>query len=100
MSANMHETPTRDPRFALPDLTAAELGALMKLTERQVKDRVASGKFVCHWNGDHRGMRFTPEDVEHNRGVGASSPSERTARTSADSKALKGVARLRKAGVS
>lgn len=68
--------PRHVPSRNLPDLTAAELGQLMKLTERQVKDRVAKGRFICHWRGgtekNPRGMFFTPEDVEHNRNTGAS----------------------------
>jgi hypothetical protein len=87
-----------DTRFDLPDLTAAQLGKLMGLTERAVKNRVTKKQFICTWNGgtpEHpRGMVFTPEDVEYNRRVRAS----QTAPTAGLSEAQirKGVARLRR----
>jgi hypothetical protein len=85
-----------------PDLTAAELGLLMKLTERQVKNRVAKKVFICHWRGgteQHpRGMRFTPGDVKHNRSIGASrTQGAATAPVLSAAKIQKGVARLRRA---
>lgn len=84
------------------DLTAAELGTLMGLTERQVKDRVAKKVFICHWRGgtpqNPRSMRFTPEDVAHNRSVGASRTLKSLATTTrSDAQIRKGVARLRRA---
>lgn len=85
-----------DPRFNEPDLTAEQLGELMGLTVRQVKDRVAKGTFVCHWRGNHRGMRFTPEDVAHNRGLGASTPAAVATAAKESTQLLKGVARLHK----
>lgn len=88
-----------DARFDEPDLTAAQLGDLMGLTERQVKDRVAKKRFICTWRGgtpEHpRSMRFTPADVAHNRSVGAIRPALPAGLTEA--KISKGVARLRKA---
>jgi hypothetical protein len=87
-----------DPRLDLPDLTAAQLGKVMNLTERQVKDRVAKKIFVCHWRGgtdEHpRGMRFTPEDVEFNRGVSARRPARPIGLS--EDQIRKGVARLRR----
>lgn len=87
-----------DPRFDLPDLTAAQLGDLMGLTERQVKDRVARKQFICTWRGgtekNPRSMRFTPADVEHNRGVDSRrrvQPAELS-----EARIRKGVARLRR----
>lgn len=91
---------TLDPRFGLPDLTAAQLGNLMGLTERQVKDRVAKGIFVCHWTGgtpEHpRGMRFSPEEVEFNRNVYLGGSSLQRAHKLSEAKIHKGVARLRR----
>jgi len=88
-----------DPRFDLPDLTAAQLGELLGLTERQVKDRVAKKWFICTWRGgteqNPRSMRFTPKDVEHNRSVGASRPTLPAGLSEA--KIRKGVERLRRA---
>lgn len=82
----------------LPDLTAAELGKLMNLTERQVKDRVAKKVFTCHWRGgtekNPRSMRFTPDDVEFNRSVGAGHPA--VLPQLSESAIRKGVARLRR----
>lgn len=89
-----------DPRFDLPDLTAAELGKLMKLTERQVKDRVAKKQFVCHWLGgtekNPRSMRFTPEEVERNRGVSTRRPSTPPITEAQAAKIRKGVERLKR----
>lgn len=89
-----------DPRFGLPDLTAAQLGELMALTERQVKDRVAKKVFVCHWTGgtsEHpRGMRFSPEEVTFNRGVYGGGLAARQAHELAEAKVRKGVAKLRR----
>jgi len=91
-----------DSRFDLPDLTAAQLGELMGLTERQVKDRVAKKQFICTWRGGTeahpRNMRFTPADVEFNRGVSTRRPA-RLAGVS-EAQIRKGVARLRRAQVS
>jgi len=88
-----------DSRFDEPDLTAAQLGRLMELTERQVKDRVAKKKFICHWRGgtptNPRNMRFTPEDVAYNRSVGTAGAALPAGLTEA--KIRNGVARLRKA---
>lgn len=87
--------------MSTPDLTAAELGKLMGLTERQVKNRVGKKVFICHWRGgteQHpRSMRFTPEDVEYNRGVGASRSVSGPAVVMSDARIRKGVARLRRA---
>jgi hypothetical protein len=86
-----------DPRFDEPDLDAKALGKLMGLTERQVKDRVTKEIFKCHWRGNHRGMRFTPEDVTYNRSLGASVPAVAVRAPSMSPQVYKGVARLRKA---
>lgn len=88
------------------DLTAAQLGEALELTERQVKDRVAKGIFICHWRGgtdaNPRSMRFTQADVDYNREVGASATvrtvSKRGPASALDPKVRKGVARMLKAG--
>jgi hypothetical protein len=90
-----------DPRFNLPDLNAAQMGAVAGLTERQVKDRVAKGQFICHYTGgtpEHpRGMRFTPEQVEYNRNVNTGRPAMVPQQpTHSDAQIRKGVARLRR----
>jgi len=81
------------------DLTAAQLGEVMELTERQVKDRVAKKLFICHWRAgtpaNPRSMRFTPEDVAYNRSVNISRAVIPAGLTEA--KIRKGVVRLRKA---
>lgn len=83
-----------DPRFTLPDLTAEQLADLMGLTIWQVEERCRKGVFICHWRGNGRGRRFTPEDVEHNRGVSLGrSPA---AQATATPKMLKGAAKLRR----
>lgn len=89
-----------DPRFNLPDLNAKQMGELTGLTEIQVKKRVTSKRFKCHWHGgtaEHpRGMYFTPEDVEYNRNTaGAFVVANRPVMS--DAQIRKGVARLRKA---
>lgn len=93
-------TEALDPRFGLPDLTAAQLGELMALTERQVKDRVAKEIFVCHFTGgtsEHpRGMRFSPEEVAFNRNVYASNLAAPRTPEPAEAKIRKGVAKLRR----
>lgn len=90
-----------DPRFDLPDLNAEQMGVVAGLTERQVKDRVAKGQFVCHWTGgtlkNPRGMRFSPEEVAHNRGVNTSPLANTPPPAFSDAKVRKGVARLSKA---
>lgn len=89
-----------DPRFDLPDLTAEQLGKLMGLTERQVKDRVAKKVFTCHWRGgtdeNPRGMRFTPEDVEFNRDVRTHRPPSLAPAAVSNAKIRQGVARLQR----
>lgn len=98
-----------DHRFNLPNLTAAQLGKVTGLTERQVKDRVAKGQFICHWTGGTpahpRGMRFTPAEVEHNRNVCTRHGAVQITPTATvgpipDDKARKGVARIRRAHAS
>ena len=87
-------------RVGIAYLTAKQLGELLGLTERAVKNRVTDKKFICHWSGgtlEHpRGMRFTAEDVEYNRSTFMAS---RTAAPAGLSKAKirKGVAKLRQA---
>lgn len=87
-----------DPRLDLPDLNAEQLAKLFGLTERQVKDRVYKKVFICTWRGGTeahpRSMRFTPEDVEHNRGVGASRSRSKPAPILSDAKIQQGIARL------
>lgn len=85
---------TTDPRFTLPDLTAEQLAKLMGLTVWQVEERCRKNIFVCHWRGNGRGRRFTPADVEHNRGV--SLGTSRTKPAAATPKMLKGAAKLRR----
>lgn len=93
-------TETLDPRFGLPDLTAAQLGKLMALTERQVKDRVAKEIFVCHWTGgtpEHpRGMRFSPEEVKFNRSVYGGDLVTHQPLEPAEAKVRRGIAKLRR----
>lgn len=90
-----------DPRFDLPDLNAEQMGRLTGLTEVQVKKRVTSKRFKCHWHGgtaQHpRGMYFTPEDVEYNRNVAGAYVRPEPTPVLSDAKIRKGVARLRKA---
>lgn len=87
-----------DTRLDQPDLTAENLATLMGLTTRQVKDRVAKEIFICHWRGNRRGMRFTPDDVEYNRSLGASQQVAGHAMPAPTGQVHKGIARLRKAG--
>lgn len=89
-----------DTRFDNPDLDAAQLGQLLGMTERMVKDRVANGRFICHWiagtEKNPRGMRFTAAEVEYNRATLRTS--RRSLRSElSDAKIRKGVARLRRA---
>jgi len=84
-----------DPRFTLPDLTAEQLAELMGLTVWQVEERCRKGVFIFHWRGNGRGRRFTPEDVEHNRHVGASRGSMSPAAKALPPRLLKGAAKLR-----
>lgn len=87
-----------DTRINVPLLTAAQVGELFGMTERAVKERVTKKQFICTWTGgtleNPRGMRFTAEDIEHNRKTFmASRPAIPTGLSKA--KIRKGVARLR-----
>lgn len=89
-----------DTRINAPLLTAAQLGEKFGLSERAVKERVTKKQFICTWTGgtieNPRGMRFTAEDIEHNRSTFmASRPATPTGLSKA--KIQKGVARLRRA---
>lgn len=89
-----------DTRINVPLLTAAQVGELFGMTERAVKERVTKKQFICTWTGgtleNPRGMRFTAEDIEHNRRTFmASRPAMPTGLSKTQIR--KGVARLRKA---
>lgn len=90
-----------DTRFDNPDLDAAQLGQLLGMTERMVKDRVANGRFICHWiagtEENPRGMRFTAEEVKYNRDTLRTNRPALTVAGLTDAKIRKGVARRRKA---
>ena len=92
-----------DDSFGPPCLNAEQLGVLLGMTERMVKDRVARDEFICHWTGgteeNPRGMVFTAEDVTYNRGtLRTSRPTTPTGLS--DAKIRKGVAKLRRAQAS
>jgi len=92
-----------DDSFGPPCLNAEQLGVLLGMTERMVKDRVARDEFICHWTSgteeNPRGMVFTAEDVTYNRGtLRASRPSP--ASELSEAQIRKGVARLRRSQAS